>query len=409
MNELIRAALVIARRDYTATVFSKTFLLFLIGPLFPIIFGFVFGSIGANVDKTARPVVAVIATDGERTALTAARNRLADRLGDGSLPLFRFVAPQRDAAAQVRHLLQNEDDATVAVLSGGLDEPVLAGPRGAINDLGGDVSLILDDARQHRLLGKAAPAPVELATRPVDRSAGDAAQGRILTARVGQLVLLMLTMILAGMLLSNLIEEKSNKVIEVLAAAVPIDAIFLGKLIAMLGMSLTGIAVWGGVAALGALAILPPGASLPLPAIGWPMFVLLGVVYFTASYLLLGALFLGIGAQASTVREVQTLSMPVTMGQLVVFAFASSAVGNPNSPMALAATVFPWSSPLVMLARAAQSAMLWPHLLAILWQALWVAVIIRVASRRFRVSVLKSRGARRSWFRRRESAREERT
>ena len=39
------------------------------------------------------------------------------------------------------------------------------------------------------------------------------------------------------MLLSQLIEEKSNKIIEVLAAAVPIDAIFLGKLFAMLAAS----------------------------------------------------------------------------------------------------------------------------------------------------------------------------
>ena len=45
------------------------------------------------------------------------------------------------------------------------------------------------------------------------------------------------------MLLSQLIEEKSNKVIEILAAAVPIDSIFLGKLFAMLAMSLVGIIV----------------------------------------------------------------------------------------------------------------------------------------------------------------------
>ena len=40
------------------------------------------------------------------------------------------------------------------------------------------------------------------------------------------------------------------------------------------------------------------------------------------SYLLLGAIFLGIGAHASSAREVQTLSMPVTMAQVVIFALA---------------------------------------------------------------------------------------
>ena len=404
MNELVRAALVIARRDYVATVMSKSFLLFLIGPLFPILFTFVFSAIGANVDKSTRPSVAVIASAPDTQAMKDARGALADRLGGGSLPILRFVAPEKDEPAHIRHLLTDEKDATVAVLSGGLERPALAGPRSVIGDIGGDISLILDEARQDRALGTAAPAPVKLIDRPVDRSAGNAAQGRTLTARVSQLVLVMLTMILAGMLLSNLIEEKSNKVIEVLAAAVPVDAIFLGKLIAMLGMSLTGIAVWGGIATVGVIAMLPPGGGLPLPAVGWPMFGLLGIAYFTASYLLLGALFLGIGAQASTVREVQTLSMPVTMGQLVVFAFASSVVGNPDGGTAIAATIFPWSSPFAMLARAAQSGALWPHAIAILWQVLWVGIIIRVASKRFRVSVLKSRGPRQGWFGRRKAA-----
>jgi hypothetical protein len=45
------------------------------------------------------------------------------------------------------------------------------------------------------------------------------------------------------------------------------------------------------------------------------------------SYLLIGGVFLGIGGQASTVREVQTLSMPVTMAQVVIFGLASLAVG----------------------------------------------------------------------------------
>ena len=109
--------------------------------------------------------------------------------------------------------------------------------------------------------------------------------------------------------------------IEVLAAAVPIDAVFLGKLLAMLSASLVGIAVWASVA-VGAILIFAPNGlgGLPVPAIGWPLFILLGVVYFAMSYLLLGSIFLGIGGHASSAREVQTLSMPVTMAQVVIFA-----------------------------------------------------------------------------------------
>ena len=205
------------------------------------------------------------------------------------------------------------------------------------------------------------------------------------------------------MLLSQLIEEKSNKVIEILAAAVPVDAIFVGKLFAMLAMSLLGIAVWTGAGVAAAALYAPHGVgSLPPPAVGWPAFLALVFIYFAMSYLLIGSAFLGIGAQASTVREVQTLSMPVTMAQVVIFAFASAAVGQSDGLAGIAAAAFPLSSPFAMIARAAESPLIWPHLVAIAWQALWVALIVRFAARLFRRSVLNS-GPRRKWWRRRVS------
>ncbi|MDI1295096.1 MAG: ABC transporter permease, partial [bacterium] len=193
-------------------------------------------------------------------------------------------------------------------------------------------------------------------------------------------------------ILSNLVEEKTNKIIEILAAAVPVDAIFLGKLMAMLAMSFVGIAFWGGTAFCIFLAISGPNASLPAPAVGWPVFLTLAIVYFAMAYTLLGSLFIGIGAQASTVREVQTLSMPVTMGQMLIFFFASYAVDHMGSTPEIAATIFPFSSPLAMIARAAQDDAIWPHLLAIAWQMAWVALIIRVGVLLFRRHVMQSGG-----------------
>jgi len=52
---------------------------------------------------------------------------------------------------------------------------------------------------------------------------------------------------------------------------------------------------------------------------------------------------------------------------------------------------------MAMLARAAQDGSIWPHLVAILWQALWVALILRVGAQLFRKTVLKS-GPRRPWW-----------
>jgi ABC-2 type transport system permease protein len=68
--------------------------------------------------------------------------------------------------------------------------------------------------------------------------------------------------------------------------------------------------------------------------------------------------------------------------------------------MALAGAVFPLSSPLVMVARAAEKPELWPHLVAIVWQAIWIGVVVWVSARLFRRTVLKSGPVRRRWWRR---------
>jgi ABC-2 type transport system permease protein len=92
--------------------------------------------------------------------------------------------------------------------------------------------------------------------------------------------------------------------------------------------------------------------------------------------------------------------MPVTFAQVLIFGFAATAIGSPNSTEALIAAVFPLSSPMVMLARGAEQAELWPHLAALAWQALWVALILRVGARMFRKTVLKSGPPVRWWKRR---------
>ncbi|MDO6412799.1 ABC transporter permease [Sphingomonas sp. BIUV-7] len=373
MNRLLRSAWVIARRDYVATVWSKTFILFLIGPLLPLLLG---GGYGAIMASQSRPPpgrsVQLIMAGPDSDALIAARAALAERLGDGALPRLQRESDSKDQP----------------VLTGTLDKPVLAAPADALPRLSGRIGLIVDRARAERATGHALPAQVTITTRTdVETERPD--DSRLDLARGAQFVLFFLTMLLAGMMISNLVEEKSSKVIELLAAAVPIDAVFLGKLIGMLCVSLTGVAVWtsGGIAIAG---FLPPQLALPAPAVGWPIFLALGILYFATVYLLIGALYLGIGAQAGSVREVQTLSMPLTMAQLLVFGLASASVTEPNGTVGLLATIIPWTSPFAMIARAAQMPVLWPHLAALVWQIAALALMIRIGARMFRRNVLKS-------------------
>ncbi|HVF38071.1 MAG TPA: ABC transporter permease [Sphingomicrobium sp.] len=398
LPETIRAAYVIARRDFSATVFSKTFLLFLLGPLFPLAIGFAFGGIGMQADRNAQlPRVAVIADPQQFALLDAARDRLSPLADDPPLVELRLVAPRPDLAAQRQLLLTSDQEPTLGVLEGGLESPHFTGAVAADGRTVRQIGLFVDEARRLRR----EPAPVggqPLRVTLTDRSSGSIAFARTLTARAGQTLLFILTVLLAGMLLSQLIEEKSNKVIEVLAAAVPVDSIFLGKLLAMLAVSLIGITVWTGAGAAAIAVWADQGlAGLPPPAVGWPIFLALVLIYFSTSYLLIGSTFLGIGAQASTVREVQTLSMPVTMAQVVLFGIASLGVGQPMSAAAIGAAIFPLSSPFAMIARAAEETELWPHALALAWQALWVVLILKVAAGLFRRSVLKSGPSERWW------------
>jgi ABC-2 type transport system permease protein len=398
MRELIRSAFVIGRRDFTATVFSRSFLLFLLGPLFPVLMIVIFGGISTRIaSEAAQPVVAVLMSESEFARLNDARGKLAGALIDVPLVKLRRFEPLADRDS-VRPLLSNKQDPPVlGVLDGTLADPRFIGAVNAEGTTVRQLRFLIDQARR-------ADAPAEPKGEPLlvtltKRSAGSLSSARANTARAGQALLFLLTILLAGMLLSQMIEEKSNKVIEILAAAVPIDAIFVGKLFAMLAISLLGIAVWAcAVAATIAIFTSNGIGSLPPPAVGWPVFLILVFIYFAMSYLLIGAAFLGIGAQASTVREVQTLSMPVTMAQVVIFAFASAAVGLADHPIGIAAAAFPLSSPFAMIARAAEGSALWPHVIAIAWQALWVALILRIAARLFRRSVLNS-GPKRKWWR----------
>lgn len=394
MMRFLRSALVIARRDFSATVLSKAFIFFLLAPLFPLLMGGVFGGIGARIaSQEEKPVIAVIAPEGEFDRLIAARNNLAQAIPEGSLVSLVRYSPSGDLKQQEKELLTVRNPPVRAVLSGSLDHPRITGSLGGDPGTEGQLRLLISNA-----LAESPSVPPDISVTNVAASSGSLVKDRALTAQIGQMLLFFLTILLSGMLLSQLIEEKSNKIIEVIAAAVPIDALFVGKLFAMLAASVLGIVVWISSGAIIIQFVKQGGVqTLPSPAVGWPMFLAFAIIYFAMNYLLLGAAFLTIGAQASTVREVQTMSMPVTFSQVLIFGFASSVIGNPDSAEGIGAAIFPLSSPMAMIARAAEESAIWPHLLALAWQAIWVALILRFGSQLFRRTVLKS-GPRRPWW-----------
>jgi ABC-2 type transport system permease protein len=397
MMSVFEAAMVIARRDFVASVYTRSFILFLMAPLLLFAFLLFAGTMAEDAEREAsRPVVALVADTDTAARLDAARAELAAATSQQSFPLLRTVAPAENVRVQAARLLADQEHGYSAVFTGTLDRPVLTGPARIDSFVGTRMQLILGRARTRAAMEAAG---VQLAEVPIRRivtaqAAGNLQMLRRQLAGVAQGLIFGITLMLATLLLSNLAEEKSNKVIEVLSAAIPLDAVFLGKLIAMLGISGVGLILWGGMIGLAYLfwQVAVDWMVLPdvSPAVGWAPFAALILLYYCANFMLLGALFLGIGAQASNIREIQTVSMPVTLLQVGVFLLAMTVVGREEGALTWFAYIFPFSSPMAMVAHAAKYESLWLHLPALAWQAIWVFVIVRAASRLFRRTVLKS-------------------
>lgn len=389
---MLQAAFVVARRDFTAILFSRSFFFFLLGPLFPaVIFGLAAGLGSIKAEERISPSIAVQMSQDDTTKLQQAHKKIAAEV---NVPRLSVIEANADGSpVDTNTILADKQGRYGAVLTGSLADPVFTATPDRLKAWRGIIAMQLALTQSN-----ASVAYPALETQEIENSGLKTKDQRKDTAQISMTVLFMLMMMLAGMVLSNLVEEKANKIIEILAAALPMDAVFLGKLFAMLAVSLVGITVWFSFAGLFYYAGGDIGGyrevinNMPEPGVGWPLFALLFVVNFSMGYLLIGSIFLTIGALAATVREVQTLSMPVTMLQLFIFMFASFALMDANFWLELATIAFPLSSPFAMMARAAQSELLWPHLTAFLYQAIWVFIFIRFGANLFRSKVMKSGG-----------------
>jgi ABC-2 type transport system permease protein len=404
---LLRQIWTIARRDFVATVFTPTFLIFLLAPVVMGSFGAI-GGLGANAaSKGADAKTRIVAiVDPARSADIAAldlRLRRLYRQSDEAPPLLQTLAPAADPAAQGRAQFDDKRVDVVAVLYGPLATPhVLYTP---MSGRSGDYLALL--AEEALRADRSGIAPLSTATRTVVARTAPSLRGANASGFFAVFGLFFLTLLLAGQVVSGVAEERGNKVIEVLAAAVPLESVFFGKLLGTFGVAVLFLVFWGTLISQ-ATVLMPPSFAAGLagltPALGLPVFTLLFFAYFTMAYMLLGAVFLGVGAQAASVREIQLLSLPITLIQVAMFGLGAVALSRPDSWISTFAAVFPLSSPYYMAGRAAQSGSLGIHLLALAWQALWVAIFIAVGVRAFRRGVLQSGSGTFRWKRRRASS-----
>jgi ABC-2 type transport system permease protein len=393
MRQIFKDALIIARRDFFSIVATPTFLLFLLAPMFMIAFGLVGGLGAAQMGKAAgaKREIAAIVSPADAAVIKASDARMR-RVASIMIPKLKIVSPAGNGEKQAEAIMASKESEVSAVLYGPLETPHIV-----YQTVGGQSGNFLAEladrsvrARSARLFDdKDVSKPVRIEIKVVQpRQSGQAAAG------YGAVFLIfLLTLMLSGQAAGTLAEEKGNKVIEILAAAVRLESVFFGKLIGLFGVALVFVAFWTSLAALGLMASpikLQDILADYTPAIGLPLFFFFGILYFTMQFMLLGAVFLGMGGLASSMREVQMMSLPITALQVGMFGISNAAASNPGSGIARFAEIFPFSSPMAMAARGGTDPSVLPHFLALGWQGLWVALVIYGASKLFRRGVLKS-------------------
>jgi ABC-type Na+ efflux pump permease subunit len=196
--------------------------------------------------------------------------------------------------------------------------------------------------------------------------------------------LLLMSVLMSGQyLLTTTIEEKSNRVVEVLLSAVSPMELMVGKILGQFAVGLLVLALY---LSLGLIAMLS-FASLGLLD---PTLIVFLLIFYLLAYLSVGAFMAAIGSAVNELREAQGLMTPVMMIIMIPWFLWMPISRNPNSALAMVLSFVPPLSNFVIMLRLASSTPppLWQTLLAILAGLAGVMASLWFAARVFRIGLL---------------------
>lgn len=150
-------------------------------------------------------------------------------------------------------------------------------------------------------------------------------------------------------LMSGIVEEKSNRLMEILTTSVTPFQLMFGKILGLGALGLTMLVIWVSGAAIAinltGNASFMSGVSLP------PDLLIIGLVYFVLTYFLLASVMAGIGAIFGTEQESRQIAglmtLPLAIPFFVIFEFFT----NPDGPLVTALTLIPFTSPVSVIMR----------------------------------------------------------
>lgn len=214
-----------------------------------------------------------------------------------------------------------------------------------------------------------------------------------------------------GIVQRSVIEEKANRIIEVLASSAKPFEILLGKVIGVGALGLTQILIWlivFGVglylgapliiqffnpemmqSAMGAnneLSNLPYGFELPTIS---PWLVIALIFYFLSGYFLFSTIFAAIGSAVDQESDAAQIQAPISMFLVIPMLFISVVIINPDSVLSVVLSLIPFFSPTLMVIRIAASEVpLWQIIISILLMVGSFLAAIWASAKIYRVGIL---------------------
>jgi ABC-2 type transport system permease protein len=329
-----RAAILVARREYSERLRSRAFQISTIVTVGLVAAVAILAGVLGDDGATDYDVGA----QGPEAAAIGAAARAAAPAVDARVTVTRF-----DSAAEARSAVRDEDvDAALvggAILTrDGADDELEQLLQGAARQVRAGEAL-----RQEGLSGaetRRALDPPPLATRSLEGDEDEGEEGVAFAASL----LLYLQLIGYGIAVaSGVVEEKASRVVEVLLAAIPPRALLAGKIagIGALGLLqmllVTGVGL--GLAAASGAVELDGGQAGTLAVV---------LVWFVLGYLVWAALYAMAGAIVSRQEDLQSSTTVLTVLLVLSYLIAFPALDDPDSALAVAASIIPFSSPIVM-------------------------------------------------------------
>lgn len=184
-------------------------------------------------------------------------------------------------------------------------------------------------------------------------------------------------------MLESVLEEKSQRIAEVLLGSANPSQLMTGKLLGTVAGSLTTFLIyWGGVFTITSNQ-------------GWTEFIPMGIVPWFIVFQIVGVLFyasifMAVGASVSQLKEAQSMLLPVWMLLMAPLFVWFIIVRDPQGPLAMGFSFFPPTAPTTMVLRMAtgQTIPFWQPIVALLGTLVGTLIIVVLAGRIFRVGIL---------------------